>query len=723
MSSLWPFIVIGVFTGSIYGLAAMGVVLTYKTVGVFNFAYGALAMFCAFTYWEVHDNWGLSAWIAMPALFLVVAPALGVGLEWLFRPLAGLATEVQIVVSLGILAALSALVPLVYGAQDRQLEAILPTSTFVLGSHLHVGYDQLGNLIISAAMAALLWALLRHTRFGMATRAVVDNPDLSDMIGVHGDNVRRAAWILSTIFAALVGILISPSQGLDVNELVLVVIYSFAPAVLGRLVSLPWAYAGGLLLGIVGSVLSKYANSGTVSNVEAALPYLALFVLLVVMGSRLKEVSSTSRRLSTATHSSSSTTSRQLSGWAARFVNGGDPGGPGTTGRRFVLPSACHRLTVDRNAVLGGGGLILALLVPLAVPGPRLIEVTAAFIYALIALTLVVLTGWAGQISLCQFSFVGVGAFTAGHLAGSHGQHFLFAVLVGMLLAAPLGIVVGLVSLRLSGLYLALATLAFALIMDDIVFNRPDVSGGLTGITVPRPRIFGLSFSGRASLYELAVIVFGLAAITAYALRNGPIGRRLHILRDSPLAASTLGVNLTVTKLVVFVICGMVAAVGGALYGALQQAITPLDFMWSTSLTVLLLVVLGGRSVISGAVIAGGVYAVQLLPIPPRVAQIIPLAIAIGVIGLAQEIEGTIALARRQVRFVMAVLRPLPRRNLTPFSERSDFSDLALSSPDSVISTGAGQNGHGHGHGNGRVTANSTVDGAAAGFMAETNHG
>ena len=273
-----------------------------------------------------------------------------------------------------------------------------------------------------------------------------------------------------------------------------------------------------------------------------------------------------------------------------------------------------------------------------------------------------VLTGWAGQISLAQFSFVGVGAFTAGHLAGTHGQHFLFAAFMGMLFAIPLGLVVGLVSLRLSGLYLALATLAFALVMDAVVFNRNDVSGGLTGITVPRPEFLGISFASRAGLYELAVIVFALFALATYALRKGPVGRRLHILRDSPMAASTLGVNLTVTKLVVFVVCGMVAALGGSLLGSLQQAITPLDFMWSASLTLLLLVVLGGRSVLNGAVIAGVVYAVQLLPgIPAKVHQIIPLAIAIGVIGLAQEPEGTVALARRQTRHVLTVLRPLPR--------------------------------------------------------------
>jgi branched-chain amino acid transport system permease protein len=644
VSQYWPFIVIGLFTGSIYGLAAMGVVLTYKTVGVFNFAYGAIAMFCAFTYWQLHDSWHLTAWLAMPILFLVVAPVLGIAFEALYRPLAGLSAEVLIVVSVGVLAALSALVPIIYGKQDRTLQAIFPTSTFALGSHFHVGYDQLGTLLVSLAVAAVLWALLRHTRFGTSTRAAVDNPDLADMVGVHGDNVRRSAWILSTMFAALVGILISPTQGLDVNQLVLVVIYAFAPAVFGRLVSLPLAYIGALVLGVVVSLLSKFANSGTVANLEAALPYLALFALLILMGGRLKEAGASSRRLSVST--------RNTAGM-----------GDAIGARHWMVGVLGWRLRVERKLTVGLLGLGLALLVPLAVPGPRLIDITFAVVYALIALTLVVLTGWAGQISLAQFAFVGVGAFTAGHLSGSHGQHFLVAALVAMAIAAPLGILVGLPSLRLSGLYLALATLAFALIMDNVVFNRSDVSGGLTGITVPRPQIFGLSFSGRASFYELVLVVFGVVAVAAYAIRLGPIGRRLQILRDSPLAASTLGVNLTVTKLVVFAVCGMVAALGGAFYGALQQAITPLDFLWSTSLTLLLLVVLGGRSVISGAVIAGAVFGVEKMISNPQFNEYFPLAIALGVIALAQEPEGTVALARRETRRVLPVLRPLPRRS------------------------------------------------------------
>jgi ABC-type branched-subunit amino acid transport system permease subunit len=340
------------------------------------------------------------------------------------------------------------------------------------------------------------------------------------------------------------------------------------------------------------------------------------------------------------------------------------------------------RRRVDRVLAVGLAGFVLALFVPLGIPGPRLFNITQGVVYALIALTLVVLTGWTGQISLAQFAFVGVGAFTAGHLAGAHGQHFLYAVIVGMLLCVPLGIIVGLVSLRLSGLYLALATMAFALVMDDVVFNRPDVSGGLTGITVPRPHIFGIDFSGRAALYELCVVTFGVLATAAYLLRKGPVGRRLHIVRDSPLAASTVGVNLTVTKVVVFVVCAMVASIGGALFGSLQQAITPLDFMWSTSLVVLLLVVLGGRSVISGALLAGATYAFQQVPgIPIELVKDLPMLIAAGVIGLAQEPEGTVAVTKRQTRYVLDVLRPLPRTSRPASPATSTASGLSRPVP------------------------------------------
>ena len=654
MTVMWKFVVIGIFSGSVYALASMGVVLTYKTAGVFNFAYGALSMFCAYTYWQLHDAWHLTAWVSLPLLLAVVAPLLGLVFERLFRPLAGASAEVQIVVSLGMLAFFQAAAPLLYGTEDRPLEGVFPRSTFLVGS-LHVGWDQLGTLLVAGSLGGALWWLLRRTRFGTATRAVVDNGDLATMMGVNVHTVRRGAWVVSSVFAALVGVLLSPTQGLDVYVLTTVVIYAFAPAVLGRLTSMPLAFGGALVLGVVVSVLSRWGSSGTVADLEASIPYLALFVLLVVLGPWLKEP-----------------------GVPARAAA---PAGEEVPHDATSAPAATRRRSRSPRRMMGAGaGAAVALAAPLVVSGPRLSDLTAAAVYVLIALTLVVLTGWAGQVSLAQFSFVGIGAFTAGHLAGSHGQHFLVAALAGMALALPFALIVGWVSLRLQGLYLALATMAFALLMDGLVFNRPGLTGGLTGMTVARPRLFGLSFAGATALYELVVVTVTIFALGALALFRGPVGRRLQILRDSPVAASTLGVNLTVAKLVTFAACGVVAALGGALYGAVQQSITPTDFSFGASLELLLLVVLGGRAVISGAVIAGAVYAVQvvhLFPIPNTVIRYIPLAVAAGVIGLATNPDGTVALTSAEARRVLAVLRPLPRRSPAPRSPSAAPREVA----------------------------------------------
>lgn len=676
MSTLWPFMVIGIFTGSIYGLAAMGVVLTYKTTGIFNFAYGAVAMFCAFTYWQLHDAWHVTGWVSMPVLLLVVAPLFGVGFEGIFRFFSGASAEIPMVATLALLSVLQVAAVLMWGGVARPLQPIFPRSTFLLGGNLHVGWDQLGTLLVSLALGGALWFLLRHTRFGTATRAVVDNGDLAGIIGVNAGNIRRGAWIVSSMFGALVGILLSPTQGLDVNQLVLVVIYAFAPAVLGFVFGMPWAFAGALGLGILQSVLSRWSSSGTVADLEACIPYLALFVLLIVLGNRLKEAGVAVRPMAAATAGGSgapqelagsgSPGSIPLNG-SSQSPNGSDPAPVRARSFRSRNGQAAIRSRTQRPLALGSGVFVLALLLPAVLSGPKLGDFTVAVIWATIALTLVVLMGWAGQISLAQFSFVGVGAFCVGHLAGSHGQHFLLATLVGMAISLPLGLLLGLPSLRLSGLYFMLATFAFALIMDTLVFNRPDVSGGLTGITDPRPRIFGISFTGRVSLYELVLVVFGVMALGAYAVNVGPIGRRLNILRDSPLAASTLGVNLTVTKLVTFAICSAVAALGGALYGGYLQAINPQNFQWSVSLELLLLVVLGARTMITGAVIAGAVVGVQQLvaATSPSIVNYIALTVAVGVIGLARQPEGTVAISVAEARRCMTVLRPRPRRRVT----------------------------------------------------------
>lgn len=650
MSTFWPLVVIGLFTGSIYGLGALGLVLTYKTTGVFNFAFGGVAMFCAFVYWQVHDSWHWSAWISVPLLLLVVAPLIGLMFELLFRPLSGLAAEVPIVVSLALLAFAEVGATLIWGGQERGFQTIIPTSSFKVGS-FYVGWDQLGTLIIALMAGGFLWWLLRHTRFGTATRAVVDNRDLAAIIGVSGDSVRRVAWMVSSMFAALVGILISHNQELTTYNLVLVVLVSFAPAVMGRLESFPWAFGGALGIGVFTSVLHRWSTSGTVANIESAVPWFLLFIFLIVLGGRLKEPGLSVRPMAVSTGSLST----------------GD------------LESMSVRPRVQRAVALGVAGFAVAAVLPAVVPGPQVSVLTYGALWALMAVTLVVLTGWAGQISIAQVSFVGVGAFAVGHWAGAHGQNFVPAALAGMAIAVPLGLIVGIPSLRLRGLYLALATLAFALIMDYVVFNSVAISGGQTGILDKRPHILGVSFASTTSMYELSLGVLGLVLAVAFALRQGPIGRRLRILRDSPLAASTLGVNLTVTKLVTFASCGVAAAMAGALYGSYLQSITPQNFQFGLSVQLLLIVVFAGRSVLTGAVVAG---AIAMIPAfftsNGSISNYITLGVALGVIGLGRNPEGTVSLSIQEAKRTFSIMRPRPRRFLdlgTPLApERLEVS-------------------------------------------------
>jgi branched-chain amino acid transport system permease protein len=172
-----------------------------------------------------------------------------------------------------------------------------------------------------------------------------------------------------------------------------------------------------------------------------------------------------------------------------------------------------------------------------------------------------------------------------------------------------------------------------------------------------------VSFASAASLYELSLWILGAVLLGAFLLSRGPVGRRLLILRDSPLAASTLGVNLTITKLVAFAACGVVAALAGSLYGVYLQSITPFDFSWSWSLELLLLVVLGGRAVLSGAVVAG---VVSMIPVffgsNPNVGHYISLGVALGVIGLARNPEGTVSMSVQEAKRTLSVMRPRARR-------------------------------------------------------------
>jgi branched-chain amino acid transport system permease protein len=624
---VWPYIVFGLAAGAAYALLSLGMVLTYKTTGIFNFAYGGVAMFCAYVFWQLRDRWHLTQWIALPLLVLVVAPILGLILEGLFRSLAATSAEVQIVVALGVLAFLTTLVPIVWGGNPQFLPSIFPHGKFSPIHDVYVTGDELGTFVLSLVLGGVLYLLLGRTRLGTATRAVVDNRDLAGLVGANAGAIGQLAWILSTIFAATAGVLLSTQQGLVSYALPALVLYSFAAAVLGRLTNLPLAFAGAMALGITDQILAKYGSSGTVAKLETAVPYLALFLLLVAYGRRLTEVRSSVRATST---------SRVVAhGW--------------------------------RGLGIGAAAVILAVaVVPHAFGASTIQDFAQAMAYAVVALTVVVLTGWTGQISIAQMSFAGVGAFVAAHIAGTDGSLFPLALLVGVAIAVPVSLLVGLPSLRLSGLFLALATMALALVMDKLVFASNSITGGLTGLTLTAAKIGPLRFSSPTSQFYLCLTALTLAGLGAFWLRQGPIGRRLQMVRDSPDATVTLGASLTATKLAVFAACSAVAAIGGALLAMTQQTVVPDNFSFNQSLELLLVVVIGGRSLISGAVIAGGFDLVTLLPFPAAVDKYLPLGIAFSVIAIAREPDGLGRVMVSQLGYAFNVLYRRARRPASP---------------------------------------------------------
>lgn len=612
-----PYIVIGLFAGSIYALASLGIVLTYKTTGIFNFAYGGIAMFCAYVFWQLRDQWGISQWASIPILLFVVAPLIGLLMESVFRSLSGAPSEVQIVVSLGMLAFFTTLVPIIFGGTRHRLPTIFAHGQFHVTHDVVITGNEAGTLILAITLSGGLYFLLHRTKLGTATRAVVDNRDLSGLIAVNVRTVSRTAWVLSTMFAAVAGVLLSTEEGLVTYVLPLLVIYSFAPALLGRLTSLPLAFIGAVVLGVVTNVLASYDNAGFLAKVQTSLPYLALFALLVAYGKRLTEVRSSVRPMT-----------------AGRISSGT---------RRGFTTGVCS--------------LVIAMLVvPHAFGVSTIHSIAQAMAFAVVALTVVALTGWTGQISLAQMSFAGVGAFTAAHVAGTHAGQFPLGVLAGIAIAVPLSLLVGIPSLRLSGLFLALATMAFALVMDGLVFSNVRVSGGFTGLSLTAAKIGPLSFNSETAQFYLCATVLGVSGIGAFWLRRGPVGRRLQMVRDSPDAAATLGASLTATKLSVFAASAAVASVGGALLALTQETVVPSSFSFNTSLELLLVVVLGGRSLISGAVFAGLVQLVQLLPLPVSVNTYLPLGVALSVIVIAREPDGLGRVATNQLRFLGAVL-------------------------------------------------------------------
>ena len=568
MTDFISFVVAGLVTGSIYAVTASGLVVTYKSTGVFNFAHGAVGMLMAYLYWQLWQGWGWNPVLSLVLVLFVIAPVFALVVERvLMRPLYGAALSTMIVVTLGLFLVLYGVVETFW---KQEITRNLPewfSGDQVTVFRVTLTYEDLITIGCAVVVAIALWALFKLTRVGVSMRAVVDDPSLASLTGARTNRIAGFAWIVGFMLAGLAGILLAPGSGMSIAILSELVIFGYAAAIVGRLSSLPYTYLGAMILGIGGSLAVGYVPANYLNYVTEALPMGLLIVALLLL-----------------------------------------PQSKLTVGRIVRLrPPKPASL---RSTLIGGALLIAGTIVAGAfVTGNNLSALGLSLTIGIAALSLVLLSGYGGQVWLCQYTFIGLGAWTMSKVGGGDS---VLGVLAAIGLCAAAGGILALPAVRLRALYMALATLAFAVLMDQLFFANPSIlpSGSMN---VGRPEIFGMHFTTDRAFMTLVAIVFAVCIVGVGALRRGPFGRRLVAMSDSQTACATVGLNIIRTRLVTFVIAGGMAGLAGALYGGMSRVVAFSQVSFVFSLVLFVAVALAGITVLTGAVWAG--IAVGLLPV------------------------------------------------------------------------------------------------------------
>jgi branched-chain amino acid transport system permease protein len=651
----------GVPVGCIYALVAVGLVLTFKTSGVFNLAFGAQAFVSAAVFYRTHEDYG---WPIVPAFVvavLIVAPLLGYTLDRvLFRHVRTAPTVAKLVSSLGLLVAIPAVVQLWFGTGRKFNPPSIapdPGRIFRFGE-FSVSADELTTIVVTLLVVVGLTALFRHSALGLRMRSVVESPRMSELAGVNADRVGSVAWVLSSLLAGLAGVLLAPLyDSVDSITFTILIVAATAAAAFGRLSSLPLTLAGGIVLGTAQQVLAGYLplDSVLAQGLRPSLPFLMLFLLLLFWpGLRQRRE-------------------------AGDPLSGVDPPPP-SLAITYADPRVA-RLNRIAFLVFLTAVLVGALFV---VNGYWLFLITQGLVYTTIFLSITVLTGMSGQISLCPAVFAGVGTFAAAQLAEQHGVPILWGMVIGAVAAAAVGVVVALPALRLGGLYLALATLAFALMVENVVFPLSWVSGGDAGLDVPRPQIGTIDFADDRAFFLLAFAVFGIVATAVVFIRKGTTGRYLAALRGSEVAASAIGIKPVRAKITVFALSAAIAGIGGTMLASLQGSASIDEFSSFVGLFWIVLVVTLGTRTVDGAVNAGMAFILmpELLDVLGVSSSLqVPVQFALfgfGAVTFAKNPEGVVEANKR--KSIQAVSRWVVRH----FGEPPSATPELATSPEPV---------------------------------------
>ncbi len=605
MTQHLQYLLLGLGGGAVIAALALGVLLTYRASGVINFAHAAMGMFLAYTYFSLRQSgellnplfFGPDKLRLLPGpssepgreifyrfapgtallITMVLAALYGLVVYWLvFRPLREAPTLARVAASLGLFLYLLAVTKMRLGTQGATVakpEALLPDEV-VRFFGIEIQQDRLWLALFVVVVTAALAVLYHLSRFGLATRAAAESEKGAVLIGLSPTSLAAINWMLATMLAGLAVILIAPIANINPATTSLLIVPALAAALLGGFRSFTITALAGVGIGMLQSeILNLRSQWGWLPDLDLqmALPFLIIIVTMAVRGESLPT---------------------RASLHAGRFP---------------TSPRPAHVTAWT----LGLAGLAITGVLVLGSDWRQAIIVTTTT--ALIALSVVLLTGYVGQISLMPMALAGIAAFAMVKLTDEFGIPFPLAPVLAAGVAVGVGLVAGLPAVRVRGMNLAIATLAAAVAIEELVLKWGWFAGGRGGTTVPAPTLgpvdLGVSATGsdfpRRAFGILCIVVLAAAGLAVANLRRSPTGLRFLAVRANERAAAAAGVDVTRTKLVAFALSSFLAGLGGCLYAYGHPNLSADSFVVFQSLALLAITYLGGIAAVGGAVVAG----------------------------------------------------------------------------------------------------------------------
>jgi sulfate-transporting ATPase len=561
VSTFVKFFILGMGAGALYALYAQGLVLIYKASSVVNFSQGAIGLCGAYVYWALQPQ---QPFLVAAAAGVLASSVLGLATQLLvLAPMErrGSSPLQWVIATLGVLAVVQQALLLHYKTDTKLYPSLVPRRPWHLSADIIVSSDRFYLLFVGAALSTTLWLVYRYTRFGMATSATAENATASAALGWSPTLIKSVNWTVGGGLAGLAAILIGSLTGLSPNTGWLTIVPALAAAMVGNFASFPLTFAGGLLVGVLESESTHYFPLWT-----TAIPFLVIISLLIARGRPLPLRGHLTDRLP-------------------------------SIGRANLSPLPVAVLAV-------------AAFVSIQVFTPAwTTALTTSLLVGLLALSLVVVTGYGGQISLAQYALAGFGALIAGRLGDAASLPFLPAVLVGTAGAVGVGLVVGLPALRVRGVSLAIVTLGLGLAIQSVVLGNPNWTGGpIRGTELPAPSLFGWdieSFTHPEAYALVCLVAFVACCLCVGNLRRGRAGRRLLAVRDNERAAASIGVSVFEAKLYAFALASGLAGLAGGLLAFRNPHVNFAQFDVFSSITLVTLAVIGGIGFVGGATVAG----------------------------------------------------------------------------------------------------------------------